>query len=151
MQKYTEEKGLYCSSSFFFSTLHAGTGGIHKFLSFLIMLVFKVAFGICCFVLFVVNARNRLAMLSDSESELFITQSSFSGSTSIELSENNCESLFVGGDNEKAVYNFNLRTEDLLTDHFTHKEDSGRGITTVTDREIQFNFKNSSVVFNVSK
>ena len=40
MQKYTEEKGLYCSSFFCFSTLHAGTGGIHKFLGFLIMLVF---------------------------------------------------------------------------------------------------------------
>ena len=76
-------------------------------------------------------------MLSDSESELFITQSSFSGSTSIELSENNFEYLFAGADNEKAVDNFNLRTEDLLTDLFTDKEDSGRGITTVTDKEIQ--------------
>ena len=64
-------------------------------------------------------------MLSDSESELFITQSSFSDSTSIELSENNFESLFGGADNEKAVDNFNLHTEDLLTDLFTHKEDSG--------------------------
>ena len=78
-------------------------------------------------------------MLSDSESELFITQSSFSGSTSgsIELSENKFESLFAGADNEKAVDNFNLRTEDLLTDIFIDKEDSGRGITTVTDKEIQ--------------
>ena len=58
-------------------------------------------------------------MLSDSESELFyITQSSFSGSTSIGLSENNFESSFAGADNEKAVDNFNLRTEDLLTDLF---------------------------------
>ena len=40
MQKYTEEKGLYCSSFFCFSTLHAGTGGTHKFLGFLITLVF---------------------------------------------------------------------------------------------------------------
>ena len=47
------------------------------------------------FVLFVVNARNVLPMLSDSESELFITQSSFSGSTSIELSETNFVSLFT--------------------------------------------------------
>ena len=90
-------------------------------------------------------------MLSDSESELFITPSSFSGSTSIELSENNFESLFAGADNEKAVDNFNLRTEDLLTDLFTHKENSGRGFTTVTDMEIQFNFRNCSVVFNISK
>ncbi len=65
-------------------------------------------------------------MLNDSESELFITQSSFSGSTSIELSENNFEFLFAGADNEKIVDNFYLRTEDLLTDLFTDKEDSGR-------------------------
>ena len=75
-------------------------------------------------------------MLSDSESELFITESSFSGSTSFELSENNFEYLFAGADNEKAVDNFNLCTEDLLTDHFTHK-DSCRGITAATDKEIQ--------------
>ena len=90
-------------------------------------------------------------MFSDSESELFITQSSFSSSTSIELSENNFESLFAGADNEKEVDDFNLSTEDLLTDLFTHKEDSGRGITTVTNMEIQFNFRNCSVVFNISK
>ena len=83
------------------------------------------------------NTRNRLAMLSDSESELFITQSSFSGSRSIDLSENNFESLFADADNEKAVDNFNLRTEDLFTDVFTDKEDSGRGIITVSDKEIQ--------------
>ena len=83
------------------------------------------------------NARNRFAMLSDSESELLITQSSFSSSTPIELSENNFESLFAGEDNEKAVDNFNLPTEDLLTDLFTDKEDSGRRITTVSDKEIQ--------------
>ena len=61
------------------------------------------------------NARNSLAMLSDSESELFITQSSFNGSTSIELSENNFESLFVGAGKEKTVEIFSLRTEDLFT------------------------------------
>ena len=43
----------------------------------------------------------------------------------------------MGADNQQAVDNFNFRTEDLLTDHFTDKEDSGRGITTVTDKEIQ--------------
>ena len=62
-------------------------------------------------------------MLSDSESELFVTQSSFSGSRSIDLSENNFESLFAYADNEKAVNNFNLRTEDLFTDVFTDKEE----------------------------
>ena len=40
MQKYTEEKFLYCSSFFCFSKLHAGTSGIHKFLGLLIMLIF---------------------------------------------------------------------------------------------------------------
>ena len=83
------------------------------------------------------NARDRLAMLSDSESELFITQSSFSGSRSIDLSEKNFESLFADADNEKAVDNFNLRTENLFTDVFTDKEDFGRGIITVSDKEIQ--------------
>ena len=39
MQKYIDEKYLYCSFFFCFLTLHAGTGGIHKFLGFLIMLV----------------------------------------------------------------------------------------------------------------
>ena len=37
--------------------------------------------------LFVVNARNSLAMSSNSESELFITQSSFCDDTAIELDE----------------------------------------------------------------
>ena len=82
------------------------------------------------------NARNRLAMLSYSESELFITQSSFSSSTSIELLENNFESLFAGADNRRAVDNFNFLIEDLLTNPFTGKEDSRQGIATVTDREI---------------
>ena len=76
-------------------------------------------------------------MLSDSESELFTTQSRFSGSTSIDLSENNFESLFADADNEKAVDNFILRTEDLFTDVFTDKEDSALGIITVSDKEIQ--------------
>ena len=76
-------------------------------------------------------------MLSDSESKLFITQSSFSGSRSIDLSENNFESLFADADNEKALDNFNLRTEDLFTDVCTDKEDSDRGIITVSDKEIQ--------------
>ena len=66
-------------------------------------------------------------MLSDSESELFITQSRFSGSTSIELSENNFESLFSCADNEKPVDSFILRTKDLLNDLFTDKEDSAEG------------------------
>ena len=41
MQKYIDEKCLYCSFFFGFWTLHAGTGGLQKFLGFLIMLVFQ--------------------------------------------------------------------------------------------------------------
>ena len=41
MQKYIDEKCCYCSSFFCFLTLHAATGGIHKFIGFLIMLVFQ--------------------------------------------------------------------------------------------------------------
>ena len=94
----------------FFNT---GTGGINKFLGFLIMLVFQSRISNQLFVLFVVNARNRRTLLNDSELELFITQSSFSGSTSIELSES-FESLFAGVENEKAVDKFNLRTEGII-------------------------------------
>ena len=43
----------------------------------------------------------------------------------------------MGADNEQAVNNLSFRTEDLLTDLFRDKEDFGRGITTVTDEEIQ--------------
>ena len=44
MQKYIDEKCLYCSFFFCFLTLHAGTGGIHKFFGFLIMLVSQLHF-----------------------------------------------------------------------------------------------------------
>ena len=44
---------------------------------------------------------------------------------------------FVDADNEKAVDNFNLRTEDVFTDVFTDKEDSGRGIITVSQKKTQ--------------
>ena len=57
-------------------------------------------------------------MFSDSESELFITQSSFSGSGSIDLFEKNFDSLFADADKEIAVDNFNLRTEDLFYRRF---------------------------------
>lgn len=60
---------------------------------------------------------------------MFITKSSFSGSTSSALSANNFESLFAVANNEEAVENYNLRTKDLLTERFTHKEDSCLGIT----------------------
>ena len=91
-------------------------------------------------------------MLSDSESELSVYYSFevvLVAAPLIALSENNFESLFAGADNEKAVDNFNLRTEDLLTDLFTHKEDSSRGITTVTDKEIQA--RNEARILNNTK
>ena len=76
MQKYIDEKCLCCSSFFCFLTLHAGTVGIHKFLGFLIMLVFQSRISN---YLYEVNARNSLksqAVSSDSESEVepFIIQ-----------------------------------------------------------------------------
>ena len=37
------------------------------------------------------------------------------------------ESLFAGADKDQAIDNFNFRTENLLTDLFTDKEDSGEG------------------------
>ena len=43
-----------------------------------------------------------LEMLSNSESEMFITQSSFSGSTAIELLENKFEFIFAGSQHEQA-------------------------------------------------
>ena len=62
----------------------------------------------------------------------------------------------VAPDKEQAVDNFNFRTEDLSTDVFADIEDFERGITIVTDEEIQantvqFNFSNCSFVFNISK
>ena len=93
MQKYIDEKCLYCSSFFCFLTLHAGTGGIHKFLGFLIMLVFQSRISN---QLFTVNARNSLKSLvvsSDSEPEVepFITQITKAASVAVlqELQENN--------------------------------------------------------------
>ena len=52
-----DEKCLSCSSFFCFLTLHAGTGDIHIFLGFLIMLVFQSRISN---QLFAVNARNSL-------------------------------------------------------------------------------------------
>ena len=94
-------------------------------------------------------------MLSDSESELFVTQSSFSGSRSIDLSENNFESLFADADNKKAVDNFNLRTENIFTEVFTVEsyEPPTKKICKCAPKEdtAQFNFSNCSIIFNISK
>lgn len=88
IQKYTEEKCLCCSSLFCFSTLfHASTGGIHKLLGILILLVLSESH----FELLLVrsdHARNSLAVSSDSESELelFIIETQAALGTVLQLS-----------------------------------------------------------------
>ena len=42
-----------------------------------------------------------------------LTQSSFSGGTEIEFSENDFGTLLAGADKEQEVENFNFRTEDF--------------------------------------
>ena len=51
-----------------------------------------------------------------SSHDLYWENKMYKRKRSIELLENNFESLFAGADNEKAVDNFILRTDDLLTD-----------------------------------
>ena len=72
------------------------------------------------------------------------------------LFASNFESLFAGADNEKAVDNFILRT-DLLTDlsgaSVESDEPPTKKIRECAPKEntAQFNFRNCSVVFNISK
>ena len=142
MQKYIDEKCLCCSSFSCFLTLHAGTVGIHKFLGFLIMLVFQSRISN---YLYEVNARNSLksqAVSSDSESEVepFIIQTKAALVAVLQLSF------------RKTILNLHLRVQTTgkrltiplfaprifrPTCLFTDKEDSGGGITTGTDKEIQ--------------
>ena len=141
MQKYIDEKCLYCSSFFCFLTLHAGTGGIHRFLGFLIMLVFQSRISN---QLFAVNARNSLkslAVSSDSEPEVepFITQTkATSVAVQQELSEKRWNlHLRVQKTSKQLTISIFAPRIFRPTCMFTDKEDSGRGITTVTDKEIQ--------------
>ena len=141
MQKYTDEKCLYCSSFLCFLTLHAGAGGIHKFLGFLIMLVFQSRI---LNQLFAVNARNSLkslAVSSDSEPEVepFITQTKAALLAVLqELSENNLNlHLRVQKTSKRLTISIFAPRISRPTCMFTDKEDSGRGITTVTHKEIQ--------------
>ena len=66
----------------------------------------------------------------------------------------NFESLFAGADNEKAVDNFILRTDDLLTDLSVASVESDEPPTkkirecAPKENNAQFNFRNSSIVFN---
>ena len=139
-QKYIDKKCLHCSSFFCFLILHAGTGGIHKFLSFFINFQSRISNQF-----FVVNARNSLkslAVSSDSESEVepFITQTKAALVAVLQLSF------------RKTILNLHLRVQTTSkqltisifaprifrpTCMFTDKEDSGRRFTTVTDEEIQ--------------
>ena len=103
---------------------------------FLIMLVFQSRISNWLFAVNARNSRKSLAVSSDSEPEVepFITQTKVASVAVLqELSENN----------------LNLQTSKQLTISifaprifrptcmFTDKEDSGRGITTATDKEIQ--------------
>ena len=74
-------------------------------------------------------------MSSDSESgvEPFITQAALVAVLQLSFRR----TILPVHDNEQAVDNFSFRTEDLLTDLSTDKEDSGRGSTIITDKETQ--------------
>ena len=74
-------------------------------------------------------------MSSDSEPELFITQAVLAEVLQLRFRET-ILNLPLWVQSERAVYNFNFRTEDLLTDLFIDKEDFGWGITTVTTKKI---------------
>ena len=135
MQKYIDEKCLYCSSFFCFLTLHAGTGGIHRFLGFLIMLVFQSRISN---QLFAVNARNSLkslAVSSDSESEVepFITQTKASSVAVLQLGfRKTILNLHLRVQTKSKQFTISIFAPTILrpTCMFTDKEDSGRGITT---------------------
>ena len=141
MQKYIDEKCLYCSSFFCFLTLHAGTGGIHRFLGFLIMLVFQSRISN---QLFAVNARNSLkslAVSSDSEPEVepFITQTkAASVAVQQELSEKRWN-LHLRVQKTSKQLTISIFAPRILrpTCMFTDKDDSRRGITTLPDKDIQ--------------
>ena len=139
MQKYTDEKCLYCSSFFCFLTLHAGTGGIHKFLGFLIMLVFQSRI---LNQLFAVNARNSLkslAVSSDSEPEVepFITQTKAALVAVLQELSENILNLHLRVQKTSKQLTISIFAPRIFppTCMFTDKEDSGRGITTVPDKK----------------
>ena len=73
-------------------------------------------------------------MSSDSEPELFITQAVLAEVLQLRFRETILNlPLWCS---QRAVDNFNFRTEDLLTDLFIDKEDFGWGITTITTKEV---------------
>ena len=120
MQKYIDEKCRYCSSFFCFVTLHAGTGGIHKFLAFLIMLVFQRRISNQLFAVIARNSLKSLAVSSDSQPEVepFTTQTK--ADSVARAFGKQFESSFAGAENKQAVGNFNFRTEDLSTDLYVY-------------------------------
>ena len=76
-------------------------------------------------------------MLSDSESELLLLKAVSAAAGQLPFRKTTLNLYLRMQTTRKAVDNFNLPTEDLFTDVFTDKEDSGRGIITVSDKEIQ--------------
>ena len=113
---------------FFFLTLHAGTGGIYKFLCLLTMLVFQCRISNKFFAVNAVSERFRVR-----NSEPFITQTKAASVEVLQLSF------------RKTILNLHLRVQTTSkqltisifaptifrpTCMFTDKENSGRGITT---------------------
>ena len=127
---------------FVFVNTPCGHGGIHRFLGCLIMLVFQSRISN---QLFAVNARNSLKSLTvsiDSEPEVepFITQTKAAlVAVQQELSKNNLNlHLRVQKASKQLTISIFAPRIFRPTCMFTDKEDSGRGITTVTDKEIQW-------------
>ena len=132
MQKYSEGTCLYCSAFFRFWTFYAGIGGINKVLGFLIVLVFQSRMlGIS----FVVNARSSLAICRAIQSQSCLLLKQF-WRRYCNWDFGKQFWIFLCACSQRAVDNFNFRTEDLLTDLFIDKEDFGWGITTITTKEI---------------
>ena len=117
---------------FLILTFYAGIGGINKVLGFLIMLVFQSRMS---GISFVVNARSSLAICRAIQSQSCLLLKQF-WRRYCNWDFGKQFWIFLCGCSQRAVDNFNFRTEDLLTDLFTVKEDFGWGITTVTTKEI---------------
>ena len=144
MQKYAEN----CSSFFCFSTLHAGTGGIYKFLG-LIMLVFELVVRL---VRSECQGQARNVERFKIRTQCLLLKAVLVAARQLNFPKTTLNLyLRVQTTRKQLIIQFTPRGSLILTDLFTHKEDSGQGITTVTDKEIQFNFRNCSAAFNISK
>ena len=110
-------------------------GGIHKFLCFLIISFWKLHFKLA------VRSLKSVTVSSDSEPEVepFITQTKAASVVVLqELSENNLNlHLRVQKTSKQLTISIFAPRNFRPTCMFTDKEDSGRVITTITDKEIQ--------------